>query len=127
MTSPTTRFFEELARRGHVSWLEHEHGRLRFEVVDGECVREWTVVFNDGDVAVSQTEGDPDVDAVLRIDRALFDRVVCGEVNVMAADLRGELSTTGQFELLAQMTRLLPGPPGQTGPRIVGNAGRQSG
>jgi hypothetical protein len=131
MTSSTAAFFDELAERGHVPWLEHEHGRLLFEAVDGECVRRWTVAFDDGDVTVSQGQEvslrEPDVDAVLRADRALLDRAACGETSLIAADLRGEITYSGRIELLAQMSRLLPGPQGQRGPRFVGTAGRRSG
>jgi hypothetical protein len=128
MTNPTAEFFEQLAHRGHVSWLEHERGRVRFEVADGEGVRRWTVAFHDGDLTVTPgDDGETAVDAILRADRALFDRAVCGEASLIAADLRGEVSYTGRIELLAQLSRLLPGPPGQVGPRFVGARGRRSG
>lgn len=123
-TSPTESFFDELAQRGHVSWLEHEQGRLRIEVVDAECVRQWTVTFRDGNVEVS-TGVESDVDVVLRGDRALFDRAVRGEASLIQAALRGELTHAGGKELLSSMGRLLPGPPGQSGPRRVTAAGRR--
>ena len=125
MSSPTEAFFDELARREHVPWLEHEHGVLRYEVVDGQWVREWTVVFDNGRVEVCQAESD--VDGVLRADRALFDRAVCGEANLLAAWLRGEINYTGSLELLTQMSRLLPGPAGQVGPVKAGSRGRWTG
>jgi hypothetical protein len=124
MTSPTKAFFDDLANRGHVSWLEHEHGRVRFEVVEEDCVRQWTVTLDGGNVEVSHDESD--VDVVLRADRDLFDRAVGGEANLLAAALRGEVTYTGSLELLGPMGRLLPGPPGQTGPRKVGSAGRRT-
>jgi hypothetical protein len=125
MTSPVKVFFDELAHRGHVPWLGHERGSMRFEVVDAECVREWTVLFENGDVEVSQTESE--VDVVLRADRALMDRAVCGEENLIEALLRGEINYSGSLELLLLIGRLLPGPPGQTGPRKVGNRQRRAG
>jgi hypothetical protein len=125
MTSPVKDFFDELARRGHVPWLEREHGSLRFEVVDAECVREWTVSFENGDVEVSQAESD--VDAVVRADRALMDRLVCGEENLLAALLRGDVNYTGSLVLVSRMDRLLPGPAGQTGPRKVVKGNRRTG
>jgi hypothetical protein len=125
MTSPTKSFFEELAQRGHVSWLEHERGRLRFEIAEDGCLRRWTLVVNDGDLEVSQ--GESDADAVVRADGALFDQVVRGEENLLAAALRGEVSWTGSLELIMQAGWLLPGPTGQMGPRKVGKAGRRTG
>jgi hypothetical protein len=98
---------------------------LRFEVVDAECVREWTVSFENGDVEVSRAESD--VDAVVRADRALMDRLVCGEENLLAALLRGDANYTGSLVLVSRMCRLLPGPGGQTGPRKVGKRKRRTG
>jgi putative sterol carrier protein len=125
MTSPTKSFFEVLAQRGHVTRLENEHGRVRFEVTEDECLRQWTVTVNDGEIEVAQ--GESDADAVLRADRDLFDRVVRGEENLVAAAFRGEVTWTGSLDLIAQTGWLLPGPPGQTGPRKVGNGGRGEG
>jgi SCP-2 sterol transfer family len=123
MTSPTKTFFDELSQRGHVPWLEQEHGRIRFEIVDEECVSLWTVAFDDGDVWVNPD--DSRADGVLRADRVLFDRVVTGEERIMPATLRGEFSFDGSMELIVQFSKLLPGSPGQTGPRTVdGSRGR---
>jgi hypothetical protein len=119
MTSPTQVFFEDLAGRGHVSGLGNEHGRLRFEIVDEDCVRLWTVALDDGKVGVDRD--DSDADGVLRADRASFDRMVTGAERLLPAVLRGEATFNGSYDLLAQFARLLPGPPGQTGPRTAGN------
>jgi hypothetical protein len=109
MTNPTSTFFDDLARKGHVTVLEHEHGRVRFELTDSECIQRWTVAFDDGNVRVSR--GDEDADAVIRADRALFDRAVLGELNLLSARLRGEVSYSGSLELLAQLGQLMPGAP----------------
>ena len=123
MASPTTSFFDDLARRGHVSWLEHEHGRLRFEVMEDQCLRQWTVAVDDGDLGVSQGDADADADAVVRVDRELFDRVVRGEENLLAAALRGEVTWRGRLDLIAQAGWLVPGPQGQAGPMKVNGGG----
>jgi alkyl sulfatase BDS1-like metallo-beta-lactamase superfamily hydrolase len=114
MTTPTKTFFDDLAQRGHVPWLEAEHGRLRLELVDEDCVQLWTVAFDHGDVRVDRD--DSDADAVVRIDRAWFDRAVTGEEKLMPAVLRGEISLDGSYGLVVQLSRLLPGPSGQSGP-----------
>lgn len=124
MTSPTKTFFDDLAHRGRISWLEHEHGRLRVELLDEDCVQLWTVAFDNGNVKVDH---ESDADGVLRADRALLDRMVTGEEKLMPAVLRGEISVAGGYDLVIQFSRLLPGPPGQTGPTTVGNAGRRPG
>jgi SCP-2 sterol transfer family len=122
MTSPTRMFFDGLANRGHVSWLENEHGRLRFEIVDEECVQLWTVVFDDGKVEVDRD--DSEADGILRADRGRFDRLVTGQEKLLPAVLRGEVRLDGSYDLLVQFSRLLPGPTGQTGPRRVVNTHR---
>ena len=114
MTTPTKTFFDDLAQRGHVPWLEAERGRLRLELVDEDCVQLWTVAFDNGDVRVDRD--DSDADAVVRVDRAWFDRAITGEEKLMPAVLRGEISVDGSYGLVVQLSRLLPGPPGQSGP-----------
>ena len=125
MTTPTRTFFEDLARRGPVPWLEGEQGRLRFELVDEDCVQLWTVAFDNGEVRVDRD--DSNADGVIRVDRAWFDRAVAGEEKLMPALLRGELSLDGSYGLLVQFSRLLPGPPGQAGPQMVGDRRRRRG
>jgi hypothetical protein len=94
MTSPIKSFFEQLAQRGHVSWLEHERGRMRFEIAEDGCLRQWTLVVNDGDLEVSQ--GESEADAVVR--------AVRGEENLLAA-----AEHIGHLELLD-----IPGRSGHT-------------
>lgn len=125
MTTPARSFLDGLAQRGHVPWLEAEHGRLRLELVDGDCVQLWTLAFENGDVRVDHD--DSDADAVLRADRAWFDRAVVGEEKFMPAVLRGEISVDGGYGLVVQLSRLLPGPPGQSGPPKAPNRRRRSG
>jgi hypothetical protein len=119
MTSPIKSFFEGLAGRGHVPWLEHEHRRLRLELVDEDCVQLWTVAFDDGRVEVDPD--DSQADGVLRADRTWFDRSVKGEERVLPAVLRGEVSLDGSYDLIVLFSRLLPGPPGQAGPTKAGS------
>jgi alkyl sulfatase BDS1-like metallo-beta-lactamase superfamily hydrolase len=110
MASPTEDFFDTLARRGHVPEVEHEHGRLRFELVDGPRTDHWLVSIDDGDVTVSRDVEDADVDAVFSADRSLFDQAVVCEGNVVAAYLRGEVGVKGNMDLIATLLRLLQGP-----------------
>jgi hypothetical protein len=125
MTSPTQKFFEDLASLGHVSWFENEHARVRLEVVDEDCLRQWTVEIDNGSVKVDRDASE--ADGVIRASRALFDRAVTGEEMLMPALLRGEIRIDGSYDLLIQLGRLLPGPPGQTGPRKVGKMHGEAG
>ncbi len=123
MTSPTEAFFDDLAHRGHLSLLEQERGRLRFELTEEDRVQRWTVAFESGDVEISR--GESEADGVVRAERALFDRAVTGEEKLLPALLRGEITVEGSLELIAQFNRLLPGPADQVGPSMVGTGGRR--
>jgi hypothetical protein len=46
----------------------------------------------------------------VRADKALFDAMAVGEVNALAAYLRGELALEGDPELLVLVQRVFPGP-----------------
>ncbi|MEU5790657.1 SCP2 sterol-binding domain-containing protein [Micromonospora purpureochromogenes] len=100
--------------------MEHEHGRLRVEIVEGDCLHLWTLVFDDGKVRVDRA--DSEADATLRADRTQFDRLVAGEERLLPAVLRGEVSLDGSYDLLVLFNRLFPGPPGQAGPRMASSA-----
>jgi putative sterol carrier protein len=107
-TDPTERFFTELATRTHDPLLRKGSGSTRFEIVDGRRTRCWTVRVEKGDLVV--TPGRGDAACVVRADKALFDKVVSGRLNAVAAVLRGDLVVEGDWRLLVRMQRLFPGP-----------------
>jgi putative sterol carrier protein len=109
MSDPTAQFFEELGRRGHEPLLAHARGTIRFDLVDGKRTDRWLVSVERGDVAVSRANGE--ADAVVTGDKALFDSLVSGRQNAMAALLRGAVAAEGRVQLLAVFQRLFPGPP----------------
>jgi putative sterol carrier protein len=47
----------------------------------------------------------------VRTDQAIFDRIVKGEANAMAAFLRGAIDLEGDRGLLLAFQRVFPGPP----------------
>ena len=61
-------------------------------------------------------------DCVVRGDKALFDGIAGGEVNAMAALLRGALTFQGDPELLVRLQRVFPSPPA----RVAGSGGAAS-
>ncbi len=105
----TAEFFGDLAERGREPFLAKATGTLRFDLAAGESTEHWLVSVERGDVTVSREHAE--ADCVLSSDRTLFDGVVRGEVNPMAALLRGALTVTGRVELFILLQRLLPGPP----------------
>lgn len=105
---PTTRFFEELAERGHQPLLRKATGSTRFEIVDGRRVRRWLVRVDKGDVAVEPGGGE--ADCVIRAQRTVFERVASGRANAVAAVLRGDIVVEGDWRLLVAMQRLFVRP-----------------
>lgn len=105
----TTEFFDQLGRRGHEPLLGKATGSARFDVVDGKRTERWLVTIDKGDIRVSRRNAA--ADSVLRADKASFDRVVAGELNFMAAVLRGEVAVRGDPRLLVRLQRLFPRPP----------------
>jgi hypothetical protein len=47
----------------------------------------------------------------MRTDRRLFEKLITGEENAIAATLRGALVCAGNVELLFAIQRIFPGPP----------------
>jgi putative sterol carrier protein len=109
MPDPTTEFFAELERRGHEPLLEKLKCTIRFDIVDGKRTSRWLVAIDRGDLTVSRRNAS--ADSIVRVDRDLFNRLVTGRVNGMAAVLRGTIGVQGELEPMILFQRLLPGPP----------------
>lgn len=108
MSDPTREFFYELDKRGHEPMLRKATGRLRFDLTDGSGTAHWLVTVKKGDVSVSR--GNDNADCVVTTDRPLFEAIVRGEKNAMAAILRGEIEIEGDRELLVLFQRVFAGP-----------------
>ena len=108
MIDSTAEFFQELGRRGHEPLLEKATGIVRFDLVDGKRTDRWFVTLHKGDVSVSRKNAA--ADCIVRAKRTLFDAMASGDVNGMAAYLRGELTLEGDPELMVLIQRVLPGP-----------------
>jgi putative sterol carrier protein len=66
------------------------------------------VIIDKGDLRVSRRNAA--ADCILRADRSSFERTVAGELNLMAAVLRGEVTVGGDARLLVLLRRLFPKP-----------------
>src|SRR4051794_1654535 len=93
-----TAFFEELGRRGHESVLAKGRGTVCVELTNGKQQEPWLVAVDHGDVTVFHGAGN--ADCTLRASRELFERIVAGEVNAVAAVLRGAVEVEGDWQLL---------------------------
>jgi putative sterol carrier protein len=105
----TEAFFEELGRRGHEPLLGKVTGSIRFDLRRGDQTDRWFVAVDKGHLNVSR--GSAKADCVLTTGKSVFDGVARGEVNPMAALLRGALAFEGNPELLVMFRRLFPPPP----------------
>jgi putative sterol carrier protein len=110
MADAITKFFDELVDQGHQPLLGKVHGTVRFDVAvsDGR-VDHWLVSVDRGDVTITQDTAP--ADCIMRTDRALFERLITGEENAIAATLRGAIVCSGNVELLFAIQRIFPGPP----------------
>ena len=108
MNDPTREFFYELDKRGHEPMLRKATGRLRFDLIDGTGTAHWLIAVKKGDVSVSR--GDGAADCVVTTDRPLFEAIVRGEKNAMAAIIRGEIALEGDLELVVLFQRVFAGP-----------------
>jgi hypothetical protein len=120
MASPGDEFFDQLGRRGYEPSLAKVAGTVRVEVVQGLCTEHWYVRMDDGNVRVSREN--IAADAVLRIDRDLFDRVFGGGLCLIPPMLRGESDAEGDASLIIALERLRPGRPTRQ-PRELVRAG----
>lgn len=107
MSSETAEFFEGLERRGREPLLRRATGTIRFDVTDHGQTERWTVAVANGELSVSRENGD--ADCIVRADEDVFKGMVAGEINPMAAVLRGTVSVEGALELIVIFQRLFPG------------------
>ncbi|OLB76124.1 MAG: hypothetical protein AUI14_19675 [Actinobacteria bacterium 13_2_20CM_2_71_6] len=109
MTDPTNEFFRELGTRGNEPLLKDATATVRFDITQDRQTDRWCLQINHGNVRVST--GDAEADGVIGAGRSLFNGIARGEVNAMAALLRGELTVDGEPDLLVLCQRLFPEPP----------------
>lgn len=109
VTDPTAEFFAELGQRGQEPLLSKTRGRARIDLVQGKRTQRWLLTVDKGSLLVSKENAA--ADCVIRADKALFDRIVTGKQNAVAAVLRGELEIAGDWRFLVLLQRLFPSPP----------------
>jgi putative sterol carrier protein len=123
MTDATAQFFDALVERGHEPLLEKATGTVRFDLKDGSKTDRWLVTVIKGDFTVSRQN--LRADCVVTADKSLFDGIVSGKTNAMAALLRGAMGVEGDVQLLVLFQRLLPGPSRSRRPRPTAASARR--
>ncbi|MCX5067184.1 SCP2 sterol-binding domain-containing protein [Micromonospora lupini] len=115
MVDATTRFFEDLDRRGYEPLLAKTSGTVRFDLHEGAQTRHWLVAIDHGRLNVTQE--DREADTVIGASPMLFDDIASGHEHGLAALLRGDMTVTGDARLVVQVERIFPGSPDAVGPR----------
>jgi putative sterol carrier protein len=118
------RLLDALAERSQEQPVTAFNGVVRFDVRDGDRVDKWYLTIVRGVVTVEREGGEPD--CVLAGDVAMFDAVLSGKANAMAALLRGALEARGKMILLTALQRLFRGSPGADDLPAAGYAERLS-
>jgi putative sterol carrier protein len=112
MNDPTVEFFQTLSRRGSEPMLGNVTAAIRFDITLDRKTRSWRVAIDGGRLAVSPeaaaVPADDDADCVIATEKTCFDGIAAGEVNAMAALLRGEIAVSGDPELVVAVQRLFP-------------------
>jgi len=106
-TDPTGAFFEALAARGRVPLLDNAKGTARFDIVSGRKTDRWLLAIDNGQLSVFRSNDS--ADCVIRVEKTLFEQLVAGRKNAVAAVLRGDLVVDGDWRLLVRIQRLFPG------------------
>ncbi|MFU8873504.1 SCP2 sterol-binding domain-containing protein [Micromonospora sp. SL4-19] len=114
MQDATTKFFEELDRRGFEPLLAKSSGTLRFDLCEEAQTRHWLLRIDHGNLRVRPE--DREADAVVGTGPRLFGELITGRENAIAALLRGDMTISGDLRLVLQIERLFPGPPDAQGP-----------
>lgn len=107
-TDPSAQFFDDLGRRGHEPLLRTMTVTLRFDLASGQRTEHWLVTVTRGDIAVSRGTGR--ADAIVGVDKQLFDEIVRSDANFMASLARGAITVEGDVRPLVRFQRLFPGP-----------------
>jgi hypothetical protein len=115
MSDPTTEFFDSLEHRRHERLLEEAAGTIRFDLAGEHETEHWFLEISHGDLSVSRDARAADL--IVHTDRSLFNKIVTGEENMLAAWLRNQVAYEGSSRLSRFFERLLPEPPGSRHPR----------
>ncbi|WP_443189981.1 SCP2 sterol-binding domain-containing protein [Micromonospora sp. CB01531] len=114
LVDATTKFFEDLDRRGYEPLLAKTSGTLRFDLHEGAHTTHWLLHIDRGNLRVRQE--DQEANTVVGTAPRLFGELVSGRENVIAALLRGDMTVLGDLRLVLQVERIFPGPPNSRGP-----------
>ncbi|WP_406040329.1 hypothetical protein OG799_31160 [Micromonospora sp. NBC_00898] len=109
------RFFASLPERAPVVLLGPVSGTLQIDLTTGNCTDHWLVELGHGSARVFRELRVSD--ATWHSSHDLFERLVAGRDNGIAAMIRNESTFTGKVTLFLAFRRFFPDPPGTRDPR----------
>lgn len=115
MGEATERFFEALPARASTVLRQPVSGTLQINLIGDGRTEHWYVELRTGVVRVSRQRRQ--TDAVWQSSATLFDQLVTGEAQSIAAMLRNETTLSGNVLLFLAFRRFFPDPPGTRDPR----------
>ncbi|WP_422737129.1 hypothetical protein ACN263_27430 [Micromonospora sp. WMMD729] len=126
MTEATQRFFESLPARARTVLRGPVAGTLQIDLGIDHQTEHWLVRMRPGEAQATRERGP--ADAIWYSSAALFDRLIAGESQALAALLRNESTFSGDVKLFLAFRRFFPEPPGTRDPREVARevVGRRS-
>jgi putative sterol carrier protein len=128
MAKELEEFTTQLGYRGHVRLLERTSGTILVELDDDGRTERWYVQVKRGDVSLSKSlpKGASAPDCTLSTTAASFKAIRTGELNLLAAVLRGLLSVEGKVDLAVALQGLFDPSAGAAGDAVAGYARRRS-
>ncbi|MEH0974535.1 SCP2 sterol-binding domain-containing protein [Micromonospora sp. CPCC 205546] len=105
----TGAFFEQLAAVGHEPRLCKVHGRVRFDIRDGDQVERWLLDIDHGRLRITRDDGP--AGTVITVSAEVAEAMSRGEMNGLAGIARGEIQVDGDLGLALRVGRLFPAPP----------------
>ncbi|WP_341717825.1 SCP2 sterol-binding domain-containing protein [Micromonospora sp. FIMYZ51] len=120
MSEATQQFFAALPARAPEVLRTPISGTLRIDLSDGQRTEHWLVRMRPGTAEVEQ--GSDAADAIWYCGLDLFDRLVTGRAQALAALFRNESTYTGNVVLFLAFRRFFPAAPGTRDPREVARA-----
>lgn len=110
-------FFESLPDRALETLRALRSGTIQIALSDGHRTDHWLVRMRPGAIEVSHARGP--ADAIWYSSEDLFERLVTGRAQGLAAVLRNESAASGDITLFLVFQRFFPDPPGTRDPREV--------
>ncbi|WP_319460413.1 SCP2 sterol-binding domain-containing protein [Micromonospora sp. RTP1Z1] len=117
MGEATEQFFASLPARARMVLRGSISGILQVDLATGNRTDHWLVELKPGSARVTQGRGP--ADAVWSSSADLFERLVTGRAQAIAATFRNEATFSGNVVLFLAFRAFFPDPPGTRDPRMI--------